>query len=164
MLGEVPSVLVDAGTVAGIVVALIAAVAAFSKTRPVRFLWRTLVSKPIGEWQVRQIKNAVAPIEKKLDLTAVALVDHMADEIKLRGEDAVRWDEAEKRDRADRVMRQRDLDKWRDEVRNDVRGVHKRLDRTLEAVIAGNPEIRPEIAYDLQESEEEASEDGNTVL
>lgn len=137
LAAEVPPILVDAGTIAGVIVAILAAGAAFSKTRAVRYVWRHLISNPIGEWQTKQIESVVAPLGVKLDETATALVDHMGEEVRLREEDFV-----------ERAARQDEMDSWRDEVRSDIgnvrediKDVHRRLDRTLAVVAAGNPEI-----------------------
>lgn len=156
MIAEIPPLLIDAGTLAGILVALLAAVAAFSKTRPVRFLWRALVSEPIGRWQTAQITAVVEPINKKLDGTADALIRHMDDEYDLR-----------LADQQDRQLRQTEMDDWRQEVRGDIsdlrgdiRTVHKRFDRTLEAMAVANPKLAAQIAYDHPEEDET---DGGTL-
>lgn len=143
MLAEVPPILVDLGLIAGIFTGVLAAVAAFARTRPVRFLWRSLVSKPVGEWQTKQIEAVVKPLEEKLDAaaekideTSTALVDHMGEEVRLREADLI-----------ERAGRQDDNDAQfsgiRDAIsglRGDIGTIHGRLDDVLLTVAAGNPE------------------------
>lgn len=52
MLAELAGqqLLVDLGTIAGAVLAVCALVAAATRTRPFRWLWRHLITNPVGEW------------------------------------------------------------------------------------------------------------------
>lgn len=133
----------DAGASASAILALLALAALLLKTRPVKWLWRTIVKKPVTGWlQVTvqdTIKAELAPIHNKLEkvvaddaATAQALITHMDDEL------------------AAEAVRGQAMDDWRNEVRDDIgelkTGIavlHGRLDDTLVALAAGSPEIHP---------------------
>lgn len=51
----------DAGVTAGIVVAVIAATAAVARLRPVRFVFRRLISDPLTCWVRAQVEHVVEP-------------------------------------------------------------------------------------------------------
>lgn len=140
----------DAGASATAILALLALAALLLKTRPVKWAWRTVVKKPVTGWlQVTMqttIQAELALVHEKLqdvdgkleDVvadqkgTAQALVTHMDDEL------------------AAEAVRGQVMDNWRNEVRDDIgelkKGLgvlHTRLDDTLVALAAGNPEIHP---------------------
>ena len=145
MIAEVAPILVDVGTVAGIIVAGAAAVGALSRASAVRWLWRALIGDPITRWSTRVVADQVDPLRAEMSTLSAALVAHMGDEIALRQRDAV-----------DRDRRQDEMGQWRDEIRGDVAAiredanelkaglgtVHRRVDTALELLADGNPEIR----------------------
>ena len=148
-LGELPSSVVDAGALAAVVVAILAAFAALSKTPPARYLWRWLVSEPIGKWQTATIEAALAPMQATAEADRKVVTDHMHEELELRQADAL-----------DREHRQAELDTFRDDMRTEVGvmnrnfvGLHRRLDRTLEAIAAGKPVQISSVAYHDDEEE-----------
>lgn len=151
MLAELPTWLTDAGTIAGVIIATAAVLGLVARARPVRWLWRQLVSDPIGGWasgvvsaQVDPVRSDIADVRDSLTSTdasvsslAEQLVNHMGAEEQLRTEDM-----------ADRERRHAALDAWRAEMletmatKDDIRGVHQRVDDALAALAAGNPEVR----------------------
>lgn len=166
VLGQAPGWLTDAGASAGALVAVLGLFALIAKTRSARWTWRTVVVVPVTRWLRHTVRAEVDPLheavielragvaELRVELgevrgdvhdargevaeTSTALVDHMADELVLRRADA-----------DDRDRRQAEMDEWRHDVRGDLRTLHARLDETLLAVAAGNPELRPH-ALDLE--------------
>lgn len=62
MLADVPGILVDLGTAAGVLVALATA----SRTPPVRWLGRRLIGEPMTEWLARTVAEQVAPVDERL--------------------------------------------------------------------------------------------------
>lgn len=150
MLADALPWLSDAGASATAVLALLGLFALLIKTRPAKWLWRTLVKKPVTGWLQVTVQSTIQaelePVHAKLknvdekleDVvsdqkgTAQALVTHMDDEIA-----------AEK-------VRGQEMKDWRNEVREDIGelkdglGVlHARLDSTLAVLAAGNPEVHP---------------------
>lgn len=57
--------LTDLGTVAGALLAIGALLAAASRLRPFRWLWRNLVTEPVGEWFGAVIDHRLAPITEQ---------------------------------------------------------------------------------------------------
>lgn len=49
-LATLPSLLVDVGVAAGITTAILTAAAAVSRLRPIRWVWRRLVTEPMTAW------------------------------------------------------------------------------------------------------------------
>lgn len=155
-MAEVPQWATDAGTVAGIVMAVLGALALVSKSPPVRWAWRTVVADPATHWLTRTIRAVTDPILEaqavaaaKTDETAIALVTHMTDEVALREADIK--DSAAWRDevRGELVAIKGEMRRWHPELGGRVDVVHERLDETLVALAAGNPEWRDE---DVQRS------------
>lgn len=155
-MAEVPQWATDAGTVAGIVIAVLGALALVSKSPPVRWAWRTVVADPATHWLTATIRAVTDPILEaqavaaaKTDETAIALVTHMTDEVALREADIK--DSAAWRDevRGELVAIKGEMRRWHTELGGRVDVVHERLDETLVALAAGNPEWRDE---DVQRS------------
>lgn len=149
LTAEVPMWATDAGTIAGIVVAVLGALALVSKSRPARWLWRTLIGDPATHWLTRTIRAEIDPVKATLDdvaakneATAIALVSHMTDEVALREADIK--DQGEWRDevRADIGSLRKEMRRGHAELGGRVDVVHERLDETLVALAAGNPEVR----------------------
>lgn len=133
---DLPPALVDAGALALALTAILAAFAAFARTRPVRWLWSSLVAKPIGQWLSKQIEVVVAPLHTQIGSVGSALISHTDFEDDLRIAD-----------KRDRDLRQVEMDAWRGEVRGDISDVredigtiHKRLDLALTAMVIKKPE------------------------
>lgn len=61
-LAEVPSLLVDVGAAAGALTALVLFVGLVWRSRPARWLWRTLVAEPFSEWTRAQVTHVVEPM------------------------------------------------------------------------------------------------------
>lgn len=110
VLAEVWPLLVDIGTVAGILLAIGGVIGLLSKARPVRWLWRQLLGDPVTRWAGRVVDDRVAPVRGDIaelrtdlgtnttDLSALRteLVTHMGDEVKIRAADITeqgRWQE-----------------------------------------------------------------------
>ncbi len=135
--------LLDAGADATAILALLGLFALLIKTRPAKWLWRTLVKRPVTGWLQVTVQSTIQaelePVHAKLEATAQALVLHMDDEVQLRRDD-----------QASDSVRQQEMDDWRAEIREDIGelkdglGVlHARLDSTLAVLAAGNPEVHP---------------------
>lgn len=139
MLAELPTWLTDAGTIAGVIIATAAVLGLVARARPVRWLWRQLVSDPIGGWAGGVVSAQVDPVRAELAELSTQLVNHMGAEEDLRAADI-----------ADRDRRQDEIDRWRTDVRDDVAEiktglgtVHRRIDSALQRLAEGNPEVRP---------------------
>ena len=138
--------LTDAGASAAALLAVLGLAALLLKTRPVKWLWRTVVTKPATGWLQATIRAELEPMRDELKVvrnevkdavatdkaTSAALVDHMNDEAQ--------------RDE----LRDQEMNGWRGEVRQDIEEIkdgqkvlHSRIDQALVAVAAGNPEIHP---------------------
>lgn len=127
MLAELPTWLTDAGTIAGVIIATAAVLGLVARARPVRWLWRQLVSDPIGGWAGGVVSAQVDPVRAELAELSTQLVNHMGAEEDLRAADI-----------ADRDRRQGEMDAWRDEIREEVKDlkssvgeVHRRIDDAL---------------------------------
>lgn len=66
MLADAPGFLVDFAAVAGAFVTIIGACVLISHLRPVRWVWRRLVSEPFGAWVRDLAAHAVAPVLDEL--------------------------------------------------------------------------------------------------
>lgn len=53
VIAAVPQFLVDAAAIATALVAICGGAAVLSRLKPVRWLWRNLVSDPVGEWSAK---------------------------------------------------------------------------------------------------------------
>lgn len=152
ILAELPNWITDAGSLAAALAAVAVVLGLITRARPVRWVWRSLVSAPMGRWfggivsaQVDPVRSDIAELRGDLgtntvDLKAlrVELVTHMGAEEGLRSDDI-----------ANRDRRQEEMDAWRTEVsddiagvRGDIRTVHGRIDDALGALAAGNHEVR----------------------
>jgi len=142
--GELASWLTDTGALIVIATGALGFLALITRARPVRWIWRTLISDPVSRWQTSIVAATVGPVVDEMARLSGQLVDHMGAAERLRSEDI-----------ADRDRRQAEADRWRDQVRGDVatikdamatkadvRTVHRRIDTALTALAAGNPEIR----------------------
>lgn len=141
---ELPTWLTDTGALVAIISGVLLLAALVTRSRPVRAVWRRLVSDPITDWQTSIIRSIVDPVAADSAQLRASLEGHMAMEEQLRAVDAV-----------DRDRRQNEMDSWRDEVREDiasikgtmatkadVRTVHGRIDTALARLAVGNPELR----------------------
>lgn len=61
MLADAPGFLVDFGAAAGAIVAIIGACILIARLRPVRWVYRRLVSEPFAVWFREQVRHEVAP-------------------------------------------------------------------------------------------------------
>lgn len=66
MLADAPGFLTDFGAAAGAVVAIIGACVLISRLRPVRWVYRRLVSEPFAAWFREQVRHEVAPTLEEL--------------------------------------------------------------------------------------------------
>jgi hypothetical protein len=142
IFADVPQVVIDIGAAAAAMVAVIGVLGAFSRSRFGRYLWRHLISVPVGEWQTKQIAAVVAPVQHELVKQGKALISHMDNE-----------DDIRIADRLDRDRRQIEMDEWRTEVRGDIGDLrtdigktstaigvlHRRVDDTLIQLVEGHP-------------------------
>lgn len=149
-MAEVPQWATDAGTVAGIVIAVLGALALVSKSPPVRWAWRTVVADPATHWLTRTIRAEIDPVKATLDdvaaknvETSAALVVHMDGEVALREADMKHQGEWRDEVRADIGSLRAEMRAGHAELGGRVDVVHERLDETLVALAAGNPELRP---------------------
>lgn len=69
VLAEVPERIIDIGTWAGVIVAVIGA----ARTAPGRWLWRRLAERPVGEWLDKKHAQAIAPVLDRLDVQDVKI-------------------------------------------------------------------------------------------
>lgn len=66
MLADGAAALIDVGAAAGALVAIIGAVVLVTRLRPVKWLWRTLVSEPLSRWFRAQVREEVGPAVQEL--------------------------------------------------------------------------------------------------
>ena len=139
LLAEVPSILVDVGTAAGAVTAVLVLLALVGKSRLGKWVWRTMVSRPSGDWLTAHVGAVVAPVAVKVDALdgkvsqlsdrdtalAQALLDHMAnEEARLKGAAL-----ALAADVALREQRQAELGEWQVEMGTRLDAGDVRFDR-----------------------------------
>lgn len=82
--------LTDIASVCGALLAIGAVVAAASRLRPVRWLWRNLVADPVGEWFDHRVAEAVAPIREQFTNNGGSTARDAIDRIEGRIEDLAR--------------------------------------------------------------------------
>jgi hypothetical protein len=58
----VQTVLVDVGTLAGSLAAILGCCLLVSRLRAVRWVWRTMIADPLAGWQREQVEHVVEPI------------------------------------------------------------------------------------------------------
>lgn len=66
MLADAPGFLVDFGAAAGAIVAILGACILIARLRPVRWVYRRLVSEPFAAWFRTQVAHEVAPALEEL--------------------------------------------------------------------------------------------------
>lgn len=161
MLAELPIVVTDTAALAAAFLAVVTAVGVAARLRPVRWVWRRLVSGPIAGWLATQHAEALAPLqgqvgqldgkvdrmEVRQEELGVQLVTHMADEIVIREKDlaerAAR--QASIDGRLDRIEERLDDGGGRfDSLDDQVVGLRIEVGRAMAALSAGNPEVRAE--------------------
>lgn len=73
-MAMVPPILVDAGTMAGLLVALVAA----GRTPPARWVWRLLVHQPTTEWLRSTVAEVIRPTDERCARVEqrVAAIEH----------------------------------------------------------------------------------------
>lgn len=145
VLAEVPERIIDIGTWAGVIVAVIGA----ARTAPGRWLWRRLVERPVGEWLDVKHAQAIAPILDRLDAQDVKIteqgVELTAQGVRLTGHltqeegDVSRIDG--RLESGDQRMGR--LEEGQDEIKAGVADMRGELTGALAALTAGNPEVRP---------------------
>ena len=94
MLGEVDGPgwqwLLDIATVLGSCAAIVVALGLLARTRPIRWLWRTLISVPMGHWFRAEVASATEPrfacLERSSLEHAETLRAHTALEEQVTGE------------------------------------------------------------------------------
>lgn len=83
MLSEVPTIVVDAGVAAGAIVAVLGLMAALTRLRPVRWIWRQLVADPVAEWFRREvgeeIEASLGPVRAELQANGGSTVKDKVD-------------------------------------------------------------------------------------
>ena len=79
--------LTDLAAVAGAVLVLAAAVAAATKLPPVRWLGRTLVTRPVTGWLHRELREVVEPIVAQLSPNGGASTRDAIDRVERRLDD-----------------------------------------------------------------------------
>lgn len=153
MVAELPPLLLDVGTVAGIIIAVAGALGLLSKAPPVRWVWRQLIGDPVTRWQAGVVKDQIAPLRTEVAELRLEVAESSTDLIThVRAEEALRV-----QDIADRDRRQSEADaRWDNvsselaatredvgEVKAGLGTVHRRIDSALTRLAAGNPEVRP---------------------
>lgn len=140
MLAEVPERVVDIGTWAGVVTAVVAAL----RTPPGRLLWRRLVARPVGEWLDGKHAEALAPVREELadhGRELVAQSRRLREHLTTEEAAAVRQEELNERivDRLDgNEKRMGRIEAKQDELAGHVM-------EALAGLAGGNPEVRPSL-------------------
>ncbi len=138
ILAELPQWVIDTGSAAGVVVAVLGAFALVTRAKPVRGLWRVLISDPISRWAGSVVGDAVSDVSHRL--TA-----HMEEEEKQR----TKADE-------ERAEERQKLTDWREAVDGKLDEGNGRMGAletshgeiktmladALDRLTAGNPEVR----------------------
>lgn len=82
MLADVPQTLTDVGVYAGVLAAIITTAGLVSRLRPVKWLWRTIISDPAAGWFRREvaeeIEQALVPVKAELSANGGDSVKDMA--------------------------------------------------------------------------------------
>lgn len=162
MFADVAQAITAAGTYAAAFVAVLAALGAASRLRPIRWVWRRLVTMPYTAWLAAQHTEALAPIEAKLDAldakvavgdkrseeTAAQLIAHMDDELAIKIADQADRQErtAELDTRLGSIEARLDDGAARfDRVEDGIGKLTADVGRAMTTLGAGNPEVRPSL-------------------
>lgn len=138
MLAELPPVLVDVGALAGIIAAVVTALALLAKTPPMRWLARRLIKEPFGDMldvHLEPVTAAIAEGKAAAEQLRVDLTAHM------QREERDIEEERQKREHRQELLDERLDDLAADvaEVKAGLGTVHGRIDLYLGG---GNVEIR----------------------
>lgn len=167
MLADIPGQegLSDLGTAAGAILAIGALIAAASRTRPFRWLWRYLITNPVGEWFGGLIDHRLAPIHDQFTNNGGSTARDAIDRIETRLDDLDGRLQYLSDGQGDVAT---SLDAIRDERRDEAKERTERqsvLDGRLAALEAGlagfapildewqssHPEVRPHIPVDVDD-------------
>lgn len=146
VLAEVPERIIDVGTWAGVIVAVIGA----ARTAPGRWLWRRLVERPVGEWLDGKHAQAIAPVVERLDVQGVELA---AQGVRLSSHLVKEEGDVSRIDGLLEVGDERmgRLEEGQAEIQANVAEMRGELAGALAALTAGNPEVR-QPAHDEERS------------
>lgn len=138
MLAELPPVLVDVGALAGIIAAVVTALALLTKTPPMRWLARRLIKEPFGDMldtHLAPVTEAIAEGKAAAEQLRADLTAHM------QREERDIEEERQKREHRQELLDERLDDLAADvaEVKAGLGTVHGRIDLYLGG---GNVEIR----------------------